>query len=70
LPNKTCKTSLFIVKGDQVEIIDSYPEGSLDFGESFARVIFDNGKTGDAVIGWVEMDALHREVKKWALEDE
>ena len=56
LPNETCKTDIFIVKGDTIEIIDEYPENSPEF----ARVIYFSKNMKKDIVGWVKKDALRR----------
>lgn len=60
LPNELCKSDIFIVKGDTVQIIDSYPAGDLTFNNSHARVIFYSKIMKGNVIGWVKMSSLRR----------
>jgi hypothetical protein len=60
LPNELCKSDVFIVKGDMVQIIDSYPIGDMSFNNSFARVMFYSKAMKSDVIGWVKMPSLRR----------
>lgn len=60
LPNELCKSNIFIIKGDTVQIIDSYPVGDLSFNNSYARVIFYSKIMKGNVIGWVKMSSLRR----------
>ena len=60
LPNEICKSEIFIVKGDVVQIIDSYPSDDLSFSNSFARVMYYSKKMKGDVVGWVKMSSLRR----------
>lgn len=60
LPNENCKSDLFIIKGDVVQIIDSYPNGDFSFNNSFARVLFYSKSLKSDVAGWVKMSSLRR----------
>jgi hypothetical protein len=60
LPNELCKTDVFIVKGDVVQIIDTYPKDDLSFNNLFARVIFYSKNMGGDVVGWVKIANFRR----------
>jgi len=60
LPDESCKADIFIVKGDTVQIIDTYPNSDLSFNNSFARVIYFSKNIKGDVIGWVKMTSLRR----------
>ena len=60
LPHENCKTDIFIIKGDTVRIIDSYPEDDLSFTNNYARVIFYSKIMKRDIVGWVKMAALNR----------
>ena len=56
LPDEKCKTDIFIVKGDTVEVIDMYPEKS----PNFARVIFFSKSMKKEIVGWVKIESIRR----------
>ena len=60
LPDESCKTDIFIVKGDIVQIIDAYPNNDFSFSNTFARVIYFSKSMKGDVIGWVKMASLRR----------
>ena len=60
LPNELCKSDVFIVKGDTVQFIDSYPIGDMSFNNTFARVMFYSKAMKSDVIGWVKMPSMRR----------
>ena len=60
LPNEICKSEIFIVKEDVVQIIDSYPSDDLSFSNSFAPVMDYSKKMKGDVVGWVKMSSLRR----------
>lgn len=60
LPHENCKTDIFIIKGDTVQIIDSYPDDDLSFANHYARVIFYSKIMKKDIVGWVKMAALNR----------
>ena len=60
LPNEVCRSETFIIKGDTVQIIDSFPANDLSFNNEYARVIFYSKKLNSDIIGWVKMTSLKR----------
>ena len=59
LPDKSCKSEVFIVSGDKVSAVDYYPIRTGVFTD-FARVIYDSKSMKKQISGWVEMSALCR----------
>ena len=59
LPNKSCKTQIFIVQRDSVAAIDYFPNRSGIWTE-FARVIYYSTTMKNEISGWIEMINLCR----------
>ena len=59
LSNKSCKTDIFIIFGDQVSAIDFYPNRSGIFTD-YARVVYFSKNLKKEISGWVEMSNLCR----------
>jgi hypothetical protein len=59
LPDKSCKTDLFIVYRDQVSAVDYFPERGGGYTD-FARVSYYSKSRKGYITGWIEMDNLCR----------
>ena len=54
LPNKNCKSDLFIVRTDTVIVINSYREGS----DIYYKIAYDSVLLKKIIIGWVLSDGV------------
>jgi hypothetical protein len=59
LPDKSCKSEIFIVNGDKLSAIDYYPDRGGGFTD-FARVVYSSKSMKKQISGWVEMNNLCR----------
>lgn len=60
-PDASCKSGVYIVKGDVAELVDLYPKSGVSSdGNVWARIIFASKKGARDYIGWVKMEALCR----------
>ena len=59
LPDKSCKSEVFIVNGDRVSAVDYYPIRTGVFTD-FARVHYYSKSMNKNISGWIEMNSLMR----------
>ena len=56
LPNESCKSELFVVKGDMLEEVDFLDESS------WTRVAYKSKRLGKDIVGWVQFSGVCRAV--------
>ncbi len=57
LPNKSCRSDLFVIKGEIVEGIDMLPD------MSWVRVTYYSNRLSKTIVGWVESKGLCRKMR-------
>ena len=56
LPDRSCKTDLFVVKGDILEQVDFLDD------LSWLRVVYKSKRLGKDIVGWIEFSGVCREM--------
>ena len=56
LPNESCKSELFVVKGDMLEEVDFLDDSS------WTRVAYKSKRLGKDIVGWIQFSGVCRAV--------